>query len=250
MAGRTFKILGISGSPRHANTDILVREALKGAESIGDVRTEFIACADLKIKGGCISCYACMKKPDWEKLCRGHKDDCNDVFRKMMKADGYLIGAPVYYGGVTGQLKCIMDRSMAVEAVGFPFRNRVAGVLTIAYDRQGGVEGTIHDIQRWLMIHDCIIVSIGPERPPMGSGCYFGAAAVQGAPQPIFYPTEGEEKAVLQDKVGMDAAKLIGKRVAEVTKLIQTGFDHLSEKELEWPRAAISPDMISFVPKQ
>jgi len=248
------KILGISASPRHANTDILVKEALKSAEELGNVETEFLSLADKKINGGCVNCYACIIKPSREELCRGYKgsrkDDVNEIFERMMAADGLIIGVPVYYGGVTAQLKCIMDRTMALEAIGFPLRNKVAGVITIAYDRQGGIEGTIHDVQRWLMIHDLILVGVGPERPAMGTGCYFGAAAVQGFPRPIFAPEKGEEKAVLQDKVGMDAARYIGKRVTEVTKVVKAGFSQVSEEELAWPSGAIPIDKIAFIRPQ
>lgn len=41
----SIKIVGIAGSPRRGNTELLVKEALKAAESIGDVETEFISLA-------------------------------------------------------------------------------------------------------------------------------------------------------------------------------------------------------------
>lgn len=72
------KILGISGSPRHGNTDIMVKETLKGAKSLGDVETEFISLSDYKIKSGCISCYKC-RDTNYDELCRGVKDDVNII---------------------------------------------------------------------------------------------------------------------------------------------------------------------------
>ena len=61
------KILGISGSPRHGNTDILVKEALKAAEGLHEVDVEFISLADVKIDGGCKADYACWRKPEEAK---------------------------------------------------------------------------------------------------------------------------------------------------------------------------------------
>ncbi len=40
VGGRDVKILGIVGSPRHGNTEILVKEALKSAEELGNIETE------------------------------------------------------------------------------------------------------------------------------------------------------------------------------------------------------------------
>ena len=60
------KILGISGSPRKGNTDILVNECLNGAAEIKDVETEFLALSDYRLDGWCTACMACFKKPDHE----------------------------------------------------------------------------------------------------------------------------------------------------------------------------------------
>jgi multimeric flavodoxin WrbA len=227
------KILGISGSPRHGNTDILVKETLKSAESLGDVETEFIAIADYKIRSGCISCYKC-KGTDYEELCRGVKDDVNTIFKKMLEADGWILGNPVYFGGITAQLKSIFDRSMSVEYAGFGFRNKVAGVVTAAVDRQGGHEGTIMDIHRFCMIHDMIVMGSGPERPPHGIGCYWGAAALRGFPYPVSSSDPKAITAVSQDTIGLETCRYLGLRVAEMTQVVKAGFSS-EDVKTHWP---------------
>jgi len=235
------KILGISGSPRHGNTDILVKESLKGAEELKDVKTEFISVKDKKIRGGCLSTYRCFEDPSWTEPCRDYKnDDVNEILLKMMEADGIIVGVPVYWGGLTAQLKNIVDRSMAIEPLGFPLRNKVGGAITVAYDRQGGQEGAIAELQRWFLTHDMIIVSVGPERPKESIGCYYGVAALQGWPTPVPYSEnpKGSLTAVKQDIVGMRATRFLGKRVAEIAKVIKAGFAQV-EGETAWPSGAL-----------
>lgn len=229
------KILGISGSPRHGNTDILVKEALKWAESLGDVETEFLAICDYKIKSGCVSCYRC-KGASFEELCRikGVKDDVNTILKKMIQADGWIIGNPVYFGSITAQLKCIFDRTMPVEYAGFRFRNKVVGVVTVAVDRQGGHEGTIMDIHRFCMIHDMLVVGSGPERPEHGIGCYWGAAGLRGFPYPVSSSKPEALTAVSQDTIGLETCKYLGLRVAEMTQVVKAGFSS-EDVKIHWP---------------
>jgi len=227
------KILGISGSPRHGNTDILVKETLKAAESLGDVKTEFIAICDYKIKSGCLSCYKCNDS-DSEKLCRGVKDDVNTIFKKMLEADGWIIGNPVYFAGITAQLKAVFDRSMAVEKNGFGFRNKVAGVVTVAVARHGGHEAAIMDIHRFCMIHDMIIIGVGPAGAIGGLGCFWGAAALRGFPDPVPSSDPKAIIAVSQDTMGLRACNYLGLRVAEMTQVVKAGFSSKDVKT-RWP---------------
>lgn len=106
------KILGISGSPRHGNTEILVKEALKAGEELSDVETEIVSIATAKIDGGCRADYACWKKSSRERFpyqCVNYKDDVNKIMAKMIEADGIIIGTPVYWGSIPSQLKALLD---------------------------------------------------------------------------------------------------------------------------------------------
>jgi multimeric flavodoxin WrbA len=229
------KILGISGSPRHGNTDIMVKESLSSAKMLKDVETEFISLADCNIAGGCKSTYNCRKTP-LEKLCVDYKDDANMIMGKMLEADGILVGVPVYWGGVTAQLKALIDRTMPIEFNGYAFRNKVGGALTVAFTREGGHESTIAEIHRWFLMHDMVVVSVGPERPKEGIGCFWGAAGLQGWPQSVSFGSDpkGSLSAVKQDTVGMNACRLIAKRVVEMAKVIKAGFSNLQKEELVW----------------
>jgi len=97
-------VLGLSTSPRQGgNTDLLVREALRGAESAG-AAAEYLTLRDLKV-GPCVECYACAATG----LCRV-ADDFQKVFEKMLAADRLIFGAPIFFMGVCAQAKALIDR--------------------------------------------------------------------------------------------------------------------------------------------
>ena len=85
-----LKVLGIMGSPRiKGNTDLLLDEALKGAQSQG-AETEKIIADRLKI-GPCKEIYACLK--DGKCVIR---DDMDDVYVKLLAADAVIIASPIF----------------------------------------------------------------------------------------------------------------------------------------------------------
>jgi len=238
-----IKILGINGSPRRrGNTWVMVNDALKAASELKDVETEYISLADHKILGGCKACYICHLKPSLEELCRGYKepDDVNMILRKMLEAEAWIIGTPVYFGGMTAQLKALIDRSHPAQPCGRAWRNKVCGVITMAVERAGGAEATIDDIRHWLGNIDAIGIGIGPARSGHGSGSFWGAAGVQG--WPYYIPTIKKEalNAVKQDVIGLESARNLGKRVAELAKAVKAGFASLEEGEIVWGYGPIS----------
>ena len=100
----SLKVLGLSASPRtKGNSDLLLREALAGAESEG-AEVEHVALRDLTI-APCVSCNACYKTG----VCRV-QDDYQAVFQKMLDADRLIFATPVYFMAVCAQGKLVIDR--------------------------------------------------------------------------------------------------------------------------------------------
>lgn len=234
------RILGIAGSPREdGNTERLVKKALAAARSVGGVETEFVSLAGKTINP-CRADYECFLHPCEEAPCRTYiqdqADECNDILVKMLKADGFIVGCPVYWGGPPAQMKALMDRSMANEALGFALRNKVAGAIAVAADRNGGQESTVIDLIKWFLTHDMIVVGVGPERPKTSIGSYYGACVVQGFPFPVDSLLRESRSASEKDEIGMNAVISLGKRVAELTKIVRAGITALPEKELAWPQ--------------
>jgi multimeric flavodoxin WrbA len=227
------KILGCAWSPRHGNTEIQVREALDAAAQIPGVTTEFYSIAGKKMQP-CKATMKCEKSPSREKLCQCYKPDADafhEVAEKVFAADGIIFGCPVYWMSVTAELKAFMDRSMSAEMLGMPWRNKAAGFLTVAWDRQGGLEHCVHTMAAWAQMHDMVVVGVGPERPEKSIGGYTGAMALQGFP----FPDEAKD-AIRQDEMGMHATRCVGWRVTEMAKVLKVGLGGLDDDELKWGR--------------
>jgi len=234
-------ILGIAGSPRKGgNTEKLVQLALNEASKLSGVRVDFISLAGMELKP-CAADYLCFKAAKKGKLtpdrtCLTYPNDgANEIYQKMIKADAFIVGTPVYWGGPTAQLKALMDRSMGCEALGFAFRNKVGGVIAVATDKNGGQESTILDVQRWMLTHDMFVVGVGPDRPEKTSiGSYYGGITMQGFPYPVSSMTKESKGAALKDEIGIESVKGVGKRVAEATKIVKAGLTSVGAEGLVW----------------
>lgn len=186
-----MKVLAINGSPRKkGNTQILIDEAAKEIGKAGiDFESISIADYDIKPCNGCEKCY----KKHWDCPI---KDDAARVLKKMVEADGLVIGSPVYCGGVTAQLKALMDRSvMAYQESAF--KNKVAGALVVGGAKNGGQELTLLQINAYCLMHDMIVAS--------AENGYYGGMA-----------TGDKRGDVAKDKESMDKAKGVGRRVASL----------------------------------
>lgn len=115
-----MRVLGLIGSARRlGNTEILVKEALMGALG-GGADVELVRLSDLKIKP-CTGCMACVFK---EVDC-GLDDDLCFLLEQMQRADGIVLGAPVYFFGAPGTIKLIVDRFLVIKPGQFDGRKAV-----------------------------------------------------------------------------------------------------------------------------
>jgi multimeric flavodoxin WrbA len=103
-----MKVLGIYGSPRKAgNTDLLLAEALRGAEAAGG-QVSSIRCCDLEISG-CIECGGCDETGECIV-----QDDMQLVYPLLRGADAIIIASPIFFYGITSQAKALIDRCQAM----------------------------------------------------------------------------------------------------------------------------------------
>ena len=231
----SIRVIGIAGSPRHGNTELIVKEALKAAEEIGNIETKFITLAGKKIQP-CKADYRCASEGTLDLPCPTiPKDDVNEILRELLTADGIIIGTPVYWGGMTAQLKSLFDRSMSMEMRAKAYRNKVGGVVSVAIAMHGGQETAALSVYLWMLINDMIIVGPGPEVPAKGIGGLFCGAAVQGFPYPTPTLEKGASSAVMKDEIGLSSIIGVGKRVAEMAKIVKAGLSEVPEEQLAWP---------------
>jgi len=103
-----MKILGIMGSPRkRGNTDLLLDETLRGARSQG-AEVEKLMVSELDISP-CLEIYGCLKD--------GHcviDDDMQQVYVKLTEADHIILASPMFFYGLTSQVKALIDRCQAL----------------------------------------------------------------------------------------------------------------------------------------
>ena len=106
----TLKVLGISASPRdRGNTDLLLREALRGAEAAG-AEVEYVALRDLAI-GPCTENYSCARTGEC-----GIEDDYQAVYAKLLATDRLVFATPVFFMGPSAQAKLLIDRCQCLWA--------------------------------------------------------------------------------------------------------------------------------------
>ncbi len=124
-----MKIIAINGSPRkNSNTAVLLEHALEGA-SLQGAETELINLYDLDYKG-CMSCFACKLKGGKSYGKCAYKDELSPVLEKVLAADALLLGSPIYFHAVTGEMRSFLERLM------FP-------ILTYTEDYKGLLEKKI-----------------------------------------------------------------------------------------------------------
>lgn len=102
------KIVAVNAGPRTGwNTDTLVTEAARGAESAGAVVERFDLFR-LERYTGCISCFGCKR----EKM-KGHcvcRDGLTPVLDAIREADGLIIGSPNYLSELTASFRALYER--------------------------------------------------------------------------------------------------------------------------------------------
>jgi len=129
----TVKVLGISAGPRvKGNSDLLLRQALAGAESAG-AHVEYIRLSDYKI-APCIECNLCHTTGSCEV-----QDDYQQLLAKMLDAGRLIFATPKFFMDVCAQAKTLIDRGQCLWARKYvlkkelitPERDRRAMVIAV-----------------------------------------------------------------------------------------------------------------------
>jgi len=102
-----MKVLGLFGSPRKGgNTELLLEEALKGAEREG-AEVERLHLTDFTITP-CKECHGCDQTGECVIL-----DDMQKIYPKLLEADIIILASPIFFYGVTAWAKALIDRCQA-----------------------------------------------------------------------------------------------------------------------------------------
>lgn len=121
------KICILNGSPRfNGNTKQLIVRFISGAEAAGHEVTCFDL-QEMKIHG-CLGC--CNGGKSVESPCV-QKDDMTQIYPVYEKADIVVLASPMYYWGISGQLKCAFDRLFAVAERNPDYKNPIKDCILL-----------------------------------------------------------------------------------------------------------------------
>ena len=188
-----MKVVAFNGSPRKdGNTTILINHVFRELEKEG-VETELVQLSGKKIHG-CIACYKCFENKD--QRCAVKDDIANECIEKMVKAEGIILGSPVYFTDVTAEMKALMDRAGFVSmANGGMYKNKV-GATVVAVRRSGAIH-TLDTMNHFFLAGQMIVIGRG-----VGVG--------------------RDKGDVEKDEEGLLAAKALGQRTAWLLKKLQS----------------------------
>ena len=196
-----MKLLGIIGSPRRGgNTEIIVREALKAAEE-GGASTELIFLTDFGL-GPCDGCRTCFDTKDCVV-----EDDVEKIYGKMAKADGVIIGSPVYFNNVTAQTKTFIDRVgyLNIARGRKALRNKVGGAIVVG--RRAGLS----------YAYDQILMFFSGMRMITANPAVGALASAKGE--------------VMKDTEGVDAARELGRSMVQIAKATALMRENLPNRD-------------------
>ena len=136
-------VLVISTSLRkHSNSEILAQAFADGAKENGN-NVEFISLKEKKI-AYCRGCLACQRT----KRCT-IEDDAIEITEKMKNADVIVFATPIYYYGMSGQMKTLLDRANSLYDDNYHFRE-IYLISTAAMDDDSVPERTLVALGGWI----------------------------------------------------------------------------------------------------
>lgn len=198
-----MKVLMINGSPRaEGNTFIALNEMKKIFDAEG-IESQIVHIGNKNIRG-CIACGSCYKNGKCV-----FDDSVNEIAPLFEKADGLVVGSPVYYAQANATLvafmtrlfySCHADKTMKVGAA------VVAG-------RRGGLTATYDELNKFFAIAGM----------PIATGQYWNGVHGRDAGEAI------------KDEEGLQSMRTLAKNMAFLMKSIALGKEKFGLPEKEKP---------------
>jgi multimeric flavodoxin WrbA len=191
---KKMKVVAFNGSPRKdGNTFILINYILNELGKEG-IETELVQLSGKSLRG-CRACYKCFENKD--QRCSVKDDFVNECIKRMIEADGIVLGSPTYFSDVTAEMKALIDRAGFVSiANGGLYRDKVG--LAIAVMRRSGALHALDTMHHFLLGAQMIVPGRG-----------FGVGREQGD--------------VERDEEGVQLVKELGRRMAWLLKKLKQG---------------------------
>jgi len=128
------KIIGLSTGRKNGNSEILLKEALMGAEELG-VESEIIRAMDLRVKPckGCEACTIAMERGK-EAWCAIKDDDVPWILDKILVEDcALIVSAPTYHLRANSYFEAIHERMLPTmfRHTEITEKTRVGGIICV-----------------------------------------------------------------------------------------------------------------------
>lgn len=147
-----MKVIAINGSARkNGNTALIIGKIFEQLNLEG-IETELIQLADYEIQP-CRGCYACKGRGN----CVFTNDGFAEIFASMVKADGIILGSPVYSADVSAKMKAFLERGGVVVATNPGLLRHKVGASVAAVRRGGGMT-TVDTMNHFMLNKEMIIV--------------------------------------------------------------------------------------------
>lgn len=189
-----MKVLAINGSAgKDGNTALLIDTVFDELHKEG-IETEMVQLSG-KVIEPCKACWACGGKG----TCIHKKDLFQEIHKKMIQADGILLGSPVYMANISANMQAFLERASVVADMNRSenlLRHKVGAAVTAA--RRGGALNTLDAMNHFFMLQDMFIV---------GSSYW-----------PVAYGRLPGE--VQEDQEGMETMKNLGQNMAYLLKAL------------------------------
>ncbi len=183
------KVVAINGSHRAGKTCAqalaFVIDAMKTADPTLDA--ELIELASLKFGIPVLG----AQEPD----------DLDGVLAKISAPDcvGVVIASPVYFGLPSARLVALIDRLSPLRK-SWALKNKILGLVAVASGRNGGQEIVLQGMTGALVAQQMILAVDGPPTSHWGATLW------------------NQKDTILEDEFGINTAKNLGTRVAELAK--------------------------------
>lgn len=205
-----MKVVAFNGSPHQkGNTFQAIKLVTDELEKEG-IETEIVTVGNKKISG-CLACNNCFKTRD--EKCVIRDDSVNEWIQKIKYADGIILGSPVHYASMSGNMKSFLDRAFYVAGMNNSLYRHKVGASVVAVRRSGGLP-TFNELNNFINYSEMMIPTSN----------YWN----------VIHGTKPGE--ILQDEEGVQIMRVLGKNMSYLLKLIENGKDVIEVPEKEKKR--------------
>jgi multimeric flavodoxin WrbA len=183
-------VLMINGSPHGKGCTYTALSEVAGQLEAQDIEARFFHIGSDAIQG-CTGCRSCAESGH----CLFDDDPVNACVDLARKADGIVIGSPVYYSGPNGSLCAFLDRMFFLKAAGYAYKPGAAVVNC----RRGGASAAFDRLNKYFTVSNMPVV-----------------------PSQYWNATHGlTPEEVKQDLEGMQIMRTLGRNMAWLLRCIE-----------------------------